>query len=102
MSLCSELGTSFGGYATNKTSLDCRCCGRCRSLSGLSSSDRFIICEYTEHHKHLKIRKVMWWKIILGVIGLAVVGFIGMDIKMAITEAKEETRDIEGVSKSEN
>ena len=31
----------------------------------------------------------MWWKIILGVIGLAVVGFIGMVIKMAITEAKE-------------
>ena len=47
-------------------------------------------------------RKVMWWKIILGVIGLAVVGFIGMVIKMAITEAKEETRDIERASKSEN
>lgn len=64
----------------------------------LSSSDRLIICEYTEHHKHLKIRKVMWWKIILGVIGLAVVGFIGMVIKMVITEAKEETRDIERAS----
>lgn len=43
----------------------------------------------------------MWWKIILGVIGFTVVGFIGMVIKMAITEAKEETRDIEGASKSE-
>ena len=41
----------------------------------------------------------MWWKIILGVIGLVVVGFIGMVIKMAITEAKEETRDIEEASK---
>ena len=41
----------------------------------------------------------MWWKIIIGVIGLVVVGFIGMVIKMAITEAKEETRDIEEASK---
>lgn len=41
----------------------------------------------------------MWWKIILGVIGLVVVGFIAMVIKMAITEAKEETRDIEEASK---
>lgn len=41
----------------------------------------------------------MWWKIILGVIGLVVVGFIGMVIKMVITEAKEETRDIEEASK---
>lgn len=41
----------------------------------------------------------MWWKIILVVIGLVVVGFIGMVIKMAITEAKEETRDIEEASK---
>lgn len=41
----------------------------------------------------------MWWKIILGVIGLVVVGFIGMVIKMAKTEAKEETRDIEEASK---
>lgn len=64
-----------------------------------NSSDRLIICEYTEHHKYLKIRKVMSWKIILGVIGLAVVGFIGMVIKMAVTEAKEETRDIERANK---
>ena len=41
----------------------------------------------------------MWWKIILGVIGLVVIGFIGMVIKMAVTEAKEETRDIEEASK---
>ena len=41
----------------------------------------------------------MWWKIILGVIGLVVIGFIGIVVKMAITEAKEETRDIEEASK---
>lgn len=41
----------------------------------------------------------MWWKIILGVIGLAIIGFIGMVIKMAVTDAKEETRDIEKSSK---
>lgn len=41
----------------------------------------------------------MWWKIILGVIGLVAVSFIGMIIKMAVTEAKEETRDIEEASK---
>lgn len=40
----------------------------------------------------------MWWKVIIGVIGLVVVGFIGMVIKMAITEAKEETGDIERAS----
>ena len=41
----------------------------------------------------------MWWKIILGVIGIAVVGFIVMVVKMAITEAKEESRDIDSASK---
>lgn len=41
----------------------------------------------------------MWWKIILGVIGLAIIGFVGMVIKMAVTDAKEETRDIEEASK---
>ena len=41
----------------------------------------------------------MWWKIILGVIGLVIIGFVGMVIKMAVTEAKEETRDIEEASK---
>lgn len=38
-------------------------------------------------------------EIFLGVIGLAVVGFIGMVIKMAVTDAKEETSDIEKASK---
>ena len=38
-------------------------------------------------------------EIILGVIGLAVVGFIGMVIKMSVTDAKEETSDIEKASK---
>lgn len=41
----------------------------------------------------------MWWKIILGIVGVIVIGFIGMVIKMAITDAKEETRDIEEASK---
>ena len=41
----------------------------------------------------------MWCKIILGVIGLAIIGFVGIVIKMAITEVKEETRDIEEASK---
>ena len=41
----------------------------------------------------------MWWKIILGVVGIVVIGFIGMVIKMAIADAKEETRDIEEASK---
>ena len=41
----------------------------------------------------------MWWKIILGVVGIVVIGFIGMVIKMAITDAKEETRNIEEASK---
>lgn len=45
------------------------------------------------------IKKTMWWKIILGVIALAVIGFVGMVIKMAVTEAKEETKDIERASK---
>lgn len=43
----------------------------------------------------------MWWKIILGVVGLAVIGFVVMVVKMAITDAKEETRDIEEASKLE-
>lgn len=42
----------------------------------------------------------MWWKIFLGVIGLVVVGFIGMVIKMAVTEAKEEADDIERASEN--
>ena len=41
----------------------------------------------------------MWWKIILGVIALVFIGFVGMVIKMAVTDAKEETKDIERASK---
>ena len=41
----------------------------------------------------------MWLKIILAIVGIIVIGFIGMVIKMAITDAKEETRDIEEASK---
>ena len=32
----------------------------------------------------------MWWKIILGVVGIVVIGFIGMVIKMAVTGDIEE------------
>ena len=39
----------------------------------------------------------MWLKIILAIVGIIVIGFIGMVIKMAITDAKEETRDIEEI-----
>lgn len=41
----------------------------------------------------------MWWKIILGIVGVVVLTFVVKVIKMAITEAKEETRDIERASK---
>lgn len=41
----------------------------------------------------------MWWKIILGVIALVFIGFVGMVIKMAVTDAKEETKDIERADK---
>ena len=41
----------------------------------------------------------MWLKIILAIVGIIVIGFIGMVIKMAITDAKEEIRDIEEASK---
>ena len=37
----------------------------------------------------------MWWKLILGVAGLIGLALIIAVIKMAITEAKEETNDIE-------
>ena len=40
----------------------------------------------------------MWWKIILGVMELAIISFIGMVIKMAVIDAKEETKDIEKAS----
>ena len=41
----------------------------------------------------------MWWKIILGAIGIVVIALVCIVVKMAITEAKEETRDIERASK---
>lgn len=44
-------------------------------------------------------QKTMWLKIILAIVGIIVIGFIGMVIKMAVTDAKEETRDIEEASK---
>ena len=37
----------------------------------------------------------MWWKIVLGVLALVMAWLVGLVVKMAITEAKEETRDIE-------
>ena len=43
--------------------------------------------------------KTMWWKIFLGVIALVIIGFVGMVIKMAVTEAKEEIKDIERADK---
>ena len=42
----------------------------------------------------------MWWKIILGIIGTVAVVFVGIVIKMAITEAKEEMRDIDEADKT--
>lgn len=41
----------------------------------------------------------MWWKIILGIVALTVIAFISLVIKMSITDAKEEVRDIEEASK---
>lgn len=48
---------------------------------------------------NFKKQKTMWLKIILAIVGIIVIGFIGMVIKMAVTDAKEETRDIEEASK---
>ena len=53
------------------------------------------IKNYTLLIIHYKLLNAMWWKIMLGVIGLVVIGFVIKVIKMAITEAKEETNDIE-------
>lgn len=41
----------------------------------------------------------MWWKIILGLVGLVVVGLVALVIKLAVTEAKEEARDIDEAGK---
>ena len=40
----------------------------------------------------------MWWKLILGIAALIGLALIIAVIKMAITEAKEETNDIERAS----
>lgn len=42
--------------------------------------------------------KDMWWKLILGVVGLIGLAVIIAVIKMAITDAKEEADDIERAS----
>lgn len=41
----------------------------------------------------------MFWKIILGVIGLVVLGVLGLVIKMAVAEVKEEINDMEKADK---
>ena len=41
----------------------------------------------------------MFWKIILGVIGLVVLGVLGLVIKMAVAEVKEEISDMEKADK---
>lgn len=38
---------------------------------------------------------IMWWKIVIAVVAVVVVAIVAVVVKMAITEAKEETRDIE-------
>ena len=40
---------------------------------------------------------IMWWKIVIAVVAVVVIAFVAVVAKMAITEAKEETRDIERV-----
>lgn len=38
---------------------------------------------------------IMWWKIVIAVVAVVVIAFVAVVVKMAITEAKEETLDIE-------
>lgn len=38
---------------------------------------------------------IMWWKIVIAIVAVVVIAFVAVVVKMAITEAKEETRDIE-------
>ena len=35
---------------------------------------------------------IMWWKIVIAVVAVVVIAFVAVVVKMAITEAKEETR----------
>lgn len=59
----------------------------------------YRIEKFNNKNINFKKQKTMWLKIILAIVGIIVIGFIGMVIKMAITDAKEETRDIEEASK---
>lgn len=44
---------------------------------------------------------IMWWKIIIAIVAVVVIAFVAVVVKMAITEAKEETLDIERGGNSE-
>lgn len=44
---------------------------------------------------------IMWWKIVIAVVAVVVIAFVAVVVKMAITEAKEETQDIERGGNSE-
>ena len=44
---------------------------------------------------------IMWWKIVIAIVAVVVIAFVLVVAKMAITEAKEETRDIERGGNSE-
>lgn len=59
----------------------------------------YRIEKFNNKNINLKKQKTMWLKIILAIVGIIVIGFIGIVIKMAVTDAKEETRDIEEASK---
>ena len=59
----------------------------------------YRIEKFNNKNINFKKQKTMWLKIILAIVGIIVIGFIGMVIKMAITDAKEEIRDIEEASK---
>ena len=43
---------------------------------------------------------IMWWIIVIAIVAVVVIAFVVV-AKMAITEAKEETRDIERGGNSE-
>ena len=44
---------------------------------------------------------IMWWKIVIAIVAVVVIAFVAVVAKMAITAAKEETRDIERGGNSE-
>ena len=37
---------------------------------------------------------IMWWIIVIAIVAVVVIAFVAVVAKMAITEAKEEIRDI--------